>query len=113
MATKIKNEFTDLLDSFLYYKGRGANNGVWESFTKEDKYSMIELLKPHSWKTLGKIRILYFINEYPEEYTGYEFHIEIYLNSDCEFYTMFEGWVDSTEELKTILKCIGINYEKT
>ena len=112
MATKIKNEYTDFLDTFLHYKGRGANNGQWESWKdKEHEYDTIELLKPHSWKTIGKVRLLYYINEYPEEYQGHEFHIEVWLNSYCEFYTMFEGWVDSLDELKIILKCIGIKYE--
>ena len=109
MATKIKNEYTNFLDSILYYKGRGANNGVWESWEgEEDESEMIHLSKPHSWKDRGKIRVYYFMNEYPDLFTGHEFHIEMYITSYCEFYDMFEGWVDTLDELKTICKCVGI-----
>lgn len=107
MATKIKNEYTEFLDSILYYKGRGGTNGVWESWEK-DKYTYFELTVPHSWKTTGKAQIYYYINEHPDLYSGHEFKIDIWLNSYCEFYTMFEGWVDSLDELKTIIKCVGI-----
>lgn len=109
MATKINNEYTEFLDSILYYKGRGANNGVWESWVDKDhQYDTFELTVPHSWKTIGKAQIWYYINEYPNDYSGHEFKIDIYLNSYCEFFTMFEGWVDSLDELKTIIKCVGI-----
>lgn len=110
MATKIKNEYTDFLDSVLYYKGRGANNGDWNSWkekgTRTDNY--ITFTKPHSYKTGGHALVRYYYNEYPELYSGHEFKIEMWINSYCEWYDVFEGWVDSIDELKTIFKCVGI-----
>lgn len=110
MATKINNEYTEFLDSILYYKGRGANNGVWESWVDKFKMSyeipFIDLNKPLFWKTYGQVRILYYINEYPDLFTGNEFHIEIY--TDSEWHDVFRGWVDSLDELKIIIKCVGI-----
>lgn len=112
MATKIKNWVTDFLDRNFYYKGRGANNGQWDSFEDEDnKGYFLELAKPHSWKTLAHIRVRYYTQEY-EQYKdcGHEITIEMYLNSYCTFDTVFEGWVENIEELKTIFKCLGIDY---
>lgn len=109
MATKINNKYTEFLDSILYYKGRGSNNGVWESWEgKEDESHFTELTKPHSWKTSSKIRIYYYINEYPELFKGDEFKIEFYITSYCEWENICEVWVDSLDELKTIIKCVGI-----
>ncbi len=48
-------EIKDFLDSVLYFRGRGANHGEWHSLKNRDDESFIDLLKPHSWKTLGKI----------------------------------------------------------
>lgn len=107
-----KEEIIEFLGSVLYYKGRGANNGVWESWKskKEIGDNFINLPKPHSWKTLGHIRLWYYTNEYPDDYIGHEIKVDIYLNSYCEFFPMFEGWVDNIEELKTIFKCIGVPF---
>ena len=99
------NKIKEFLSTKLYYKGRGANHGQWESFEKEE--SFIELIKPHSWKTLGMIRLFYYINEYPELFKGHEIKIEIKLNS-CDWDTVFEGWVDNITDLKNVLKYIGI-----
>jgi hypothetical protein len=114
MEKLTKEELIQFLNSFLFYKGRGANNGVWGSFKgKEEGSPFLDLLKPHSWKTFGQAKIYYYINEYPESYDGHEIRIELRLNSYLEWDTVFEGWIDTLDEFKTILKCIGINFKTT
>jgi len=109
MQTKIENEITEVLDSILYYKGRGANNGVWESWEgDEESSSFSDILVPHSWKTAGRIRIFYYINEYPQDYQGHEIRIEMRLLSYSDWDTVFEGWVKSSNQLRTILECVGV-----
>lgn len=107
-----KEKFIEFLNEVLYFKGRGANNGVWESYKgKEEGSRFIDLLRPHSWKTLGKVRIYYYVNEYPDDFTGHEFKIDIMLNSYCEWEPMFEGWIEQVVGLEFIFNCLGIPFD--
>lgn len=113
----MKEQIIKFLNENLIYKGRGANNGVWESWPgkrEEDEFnaSFVELTKPHSWKTLGKIRVYYYINEYPELFSGHELSIQIALNSYLEWDTFFEGWVDDIDQLKLVFKMVGIPFKQ-
>lgn len=109
----MKEQIKEFLGRYLYYKGRGANNGVWESWEGKGEDAELnapfrKLAKPHSWKTLAKIRVYYFINEYPGIWSGHEIKIEMKLNSYLEWDSVFEGWVDDVDELILIFKTVGI-----
>lgn len=66
----------------------------------------LDLKKPLGRKGLAQVRLT-LISEDPEY--GVEFKIEVYLNSYCYWETMFEGWLESTSDLETVFKMLGIN----
>jgi len=111
MKEQIINFLTN--ESVLFYKGRGANNGIWESWkgkeeTMCDNAQWVHLTKPHSWNDSAHIRVYYYINQYPEYWQGHEIKIEMNILSYCEWETVFEGWIDNVDELKQIFKFVGI-----
>lgn len=111
-----KENLIGFLNSILYYKGRGANNGVWETWEgKEENPPTISLSKPISQeqKDYGWIRVYYFYNnEEDTEKWGHEFKVERYIPSHCEEASVFEGWIQDEEEFKLILNSVGLPVDK-
>lgn len=114
----MKQELIDYLNSILYYKGKGAINGIWETWKEklqdEEVPPFIQFNKPigQVQKNYGWLRVRYYHNS--EEDTlkyGHEFCIERYIPSYCEVSTVFEGWLNNTEELKLILNCVGLDSQ--
>lgn len=107
----MKEELINYLNSILYYKGRGVNNGMWESWKEKDIENppTISTTKPIGQKDYGWFRVYYYYNS-PEDTLkyGHEFCIERYIPSHCEEARVFEGWVQNVEELKLILTCVGL-----
>lgn len=58
----------------------------------------------------SRVTVRYFINEYPEDYKGHEFAIEVEPLSHGTAEKVFQGWVDTVEDLKFISKCVGLDY---
>lgn len=101
-------EIKEILEEELKfnYLGRGNNLGIWATYKKGDEEydGMIDLKKDIGGKGYGTVRL--FIFGSTEQ--GVEIKIEIYLASYCEYYTFFEGFVETIGEFNTILKCLGI-----
>jgi hypothetical protein len=66
----------------------------------------IPLKKDHSGKSSAKVEILVF----PDTYSATEVNLEIklYLPSYLEWDTFFEGYVENIDELKLVMKMIGL-----
>lgn len=96
-ASTIRKYFTEILQEeypAFQYKGHGVNIGLWETEDFQD------LRKPRGnsfW--LAKIRIHLFL---PTEY-GFDTHIEMMLNSVCEWETAYEGYIHSIRDILHIL----------
>ncbi len=123
---EVINEYTEFLNSVLYYVGRGTNNRQWTSFGPNILLNRtFKLIKPIRHNTRAKVRIVYYHNAVrhfdimgtflsPKQVTsmihdyGHEFKLELFLPDQNKWDTFFEGWVDSVDELKTIFKCVGI-----
>ena len=99
-----------LSDGRFRYNGYTGTHWIttWEK-GDEDQGGLVDLCREHSLKSLAKIRVLVFSNRYSEE--GLNFKIELNLSSYCEWETFFEGWVDSLDEFRLILKSVGICIE--
>lgn len=96
-------------DDRFYYHGY-TGTFFFMSYEKgEPEYCSFpteDLKRLHSGKNPSGVRILIF-SESNTELVNYK--IEIYLNSYCEWYTFFEGWVDNIEEFNIIFKAVGLS----
>lgn len=94
-------------DHRFHYHGKAANGGVWMTRPKgtDDGQGMIDLKKPHSGKRTGEVRV-YF---YGIDDDGLEMKIEIYLPSYCEYYTFFEGFIETENDFDRVFVMLGIN----
>lgn len=85
------------------------NPRIWTSYTEFDEHpdfpiqTMTTLTKSHSNKDLAHIRIYFFD-------TDENIKIELYLISCYEWESFFEGYINSVNDLKFIMTCIGIPY---
>ncbi len=97
-------------DERLYYRGRGANLGVWSSSKKGTDYhnTTIDFFKNMGKKGFGAVRITLF----EEGKDGLEMHVEYHLPSYCEWHTFFEGFIENIDDLNRMFVMIGYN-EKT
>lgn len=100
-----------LRDERFHYIGYTGTHWI-TTYEKGDKYegSYIEVdeHRLHSGKGLAKVRFLVFSQD---DSPLQNMKIELSLNSYCEWDTFFEGWVDSLDELKLIMKCLGLGRD--
>lgn len=94
-------------EKLLHFNGYSGT--IWLSGnpkSSEDVSQFYELYRTHSGKSLAGVRILVYSNVYKE--ADVNLKIELYLNSYCEWYTFFDGWIPDITELKTILQSVGL-----
>lgn len=101
-------------DTRLNYGGRGNNQGYWKSYTSSEKYDkdehdnprngIIELKKRIGQKGHAAVRIwLYKVDE-----EGLEMKIEMYIMGYYEWYSMFEGFVETEQDFDRLMVMMGL-----
>lgn len=97
----VQKEILKLLlndDRFIY------SSAVSHFFkTKEDEF--IQLNVEHSGKSLAQCKICVHNDDVDDSIS---LVVELYLNSYCEWYTHFDGWIWSIDDFKFVLKALGI-----
>jgi len=92
-------------DTRFKYRGHGANLGIWStSEMVKDDIEFYDFKKDVAHKGFGAVRIWV----YEENQDGLNIKIEIYVPSWCDWDTMFEGYLETPEDLNTIIRLIGI-----
>ncbi len=87
-------------DERFVFDGVGFNHGSWST---GDVF--FDFKKNIGGKGFGKVRIILF----KEDSEGVEMKIEIWVPSYCEWYTFFEGFIESEDDYKRVLVMTGIN----
>jgi len=98
MIDEIKQLIED--DDRFHFQGRGHNLGVYTT----DKTIFVDFKKAIGGKSFGRLAIFLF------EHTvnGVNIKIDAWLPSYCEWYTIFEGWLESADDYTTITRLLGI-----
>jgi hypothetical protein len=96
-----------LSDKRFFYLGFTGTHFIssWEK-GDEDKGDFIALKKDHSAKSLAKVEICIYADNYGSKEV--EFKIRLYLVSYYEWETFFEGWAENLDEFKMAMKMIGL-----
>ena len=87
-------------DTRFVYKGKGNNLGLYA--TDSDTY--IDFTKRIGNKSFGKSTILLL----QDNDLGLLIKIEMWLPSYCEWYTVFEGYLETPQDFITIFRLLGI-----
>jgi hypothetical protein len=90
-------------DDRFYYRGRGANLGVY-STSENQEVGFINFTKNLARKGYGAVTITFF----EESKEGLEIKLDVYLPSYCEENTFFEGFLESIEDFNSVLRMLGI-----
>lgn len=104
--TDIQKQVFDEIMKLPYMRYHGYTGTI---FIKSQADKFVDLKKPNSYSQLVQVLVLIFQYKH-EEYKkfGVEIKINMTFNSSYEEEPVFQGWVESIEELKTILKTIGL-----
>ena len=106
LQEEVYNYFNEREDFYFHgYTGTFFFN-TWE---KGKEKHQLDSKKPHGNKDSISASVLIYTNVYSEnEKFGVEIKIEMYLWGYQSQETMFQGWVESIVELKTICKAVGL-----
>jgi hypothetical protein len=108
---KLQKEIVEYLhrDPIFYSHGRTSTH-FFKTWTKEKEKFQITALKPHGYKDNISAEIRVYENSlYPEnDKLGIEFKIDMYMWGYQSQETVFQGWAESLEEFKLILKAVGL-----
>lgn len=108
---KTSKELHDAIANYFYnelgfhYHGKAAHTDI-RNYPKGEGMSIMESKKTISGKSNISVSIKLFNPD--EDTTECNLRIEFYLWGYQEQTTMFDGWVNSIDELKIILKTIGL-----
>ena len=94
-------------DDFYYHGYTGTH--WFNSWKKGEEKHIVRSKKPHGGKYSISTQVAVYSNRLKEdEQYGVEMKIDMYLWEYQTEETMFQGWVESIEELEVILKSVGL-----
>lgn len=111
---KFKNKLQE--DIFNYFNTRNdfhfhgyTGTFFFNSWEKGGEKYQLKSLRPHGNCTSISTSVRIYANDYSEfDKYGVEIAIEMYLWSYQTEEIVFQGWVESIEQLETICTCVGL-----
>lgn len=107
---KLQQDIVEYLNTIeeIFYSGY-TGTFHYQTWPKWEEKSSMTSNKPHGDKTNISAEIRVYSNRYPEnEKYGVEISIEMYMWGYQSQEHVFQGWVESVDELKIILKAVGL-----
>ena len=107
---KLQEIIVEYMDNHkLFFKHGYSGTHFYSTWEKGKERFIIDSKKPHGDKTSISSEILIYSNRYKEnEEYGVEFKIKMYMWGYQSDEVVFQGWAESLEEFKIILKSVGL-----